>query len=189
MDSRHSNRHPRPLTKTERARLDEFTDMIHYSDRLVSPYNQQEARAMLTVTAVTQTTHMNTGSASPKHSLYATITDGISSHVMLPKAMLKQIPKDYFDTETGTLKILHEEEWRSLGITQSLGWQHYEIHAPEPHILLFKYVPDGVWGRGEQFADYDSGAPRTTNHNGRNAAGNPECGHICGIISFVSTAF
>lgn len=59
---------------------------------------------------------------------------------MLPKQMLKAIPKDYFDVETGTLKILHEEEWRGLGITQSLGWQHYEIHAPEPHILLFKYV-------------------------------------------------
>ena len=57
---------------------------------------------------------------------------------MLPKNMLKVIPKDYFDSETGTLKILHEEEWRGLGITQSLGWQHYEIHAPEPHILLFK---------------------------------------------------
>lgn len=59
-------------------------------------------------------------------------------HVMLPKGMLKHIPKDFFDPETGTLKILYEEEWRGLGITQSLGWQHYEIHAPEPHILLFK---------------------------------------------------
>jgi cyclin-dependent kinase regulatory subunit CKS1 len=39
-------------------------------------------------------------------------------HVMLPKDALKVIPKDYFDTETGTLRILHEEEWRSLGITQ-----------------------------------------------------------------------
>jgi hypothetical protein len=37
---------------------------------------------------------------------------------MLPKEMLKVIPKDYFDTETGTLRILQEEEWRSLGITQ-----------------------------------------------------------------------
>ena len=37
---------------------------------------------------------------------------------MLPKEMMKAIPKDYFDTETGTLRILHEEEWRSLGITQ-----------------------------------------------------------------------
>jgi cyclin-dependent kinase regulatory subunit CKS1 len=38
---------------------------------------------------------------------------------MLPKEMLKVIPKDYFDTETGTLRILQEEEWRSLGITQA----------------------------------------------------------------------
>ena len=24
---------------------------------------------------------------------------------------------------------------------QSLGWEHYEVHEPEPHILLFKYAP------------------------------------------------
>lgn len=59
-------------------------------------------------------------------------------HVMLPKDMLKVIPQDYFNPETGTLRILLEEEWRGLGITQSLGWMHYETHAPEPHILLFK---------------------------------------------------
>ncbi|PWW72165.1 CKS-domain-containing protein [Tuber magnatum] len=94
-------RRPRLLTEKERDRLEEFVDLIHYSDRYSD--KQYEYR-----------------------------------HVMLPKPMLKQIPKDYFDTETGTLKILHEEEWRGLGITQSLGWQHYEIHAPEPHILLFK---------------------------------------------------
>jgi hypothetical protein len=23
---------------------------------------------------------------------------------------------------------------------QSLGWEHYEVHEPEPHMLLFKYV-------------------------------------------------
>ncbi len=56
--------------------------------------------------------------------------------------MLKAIPKDYFNTETGTLKILYEEEWRSMGIMQSLGWEHYEIHVPEPHILLFKREKD-----------------------------------------------
>lgn len=61
-------------------------------------------------------------------------------HVMLPKQMLKVIPSDYFNKETGTLRILLEEEWRGLGITQSLGWVHYETHAPEPHILLFKRV-------------------------------------------------
>jgi len=23
---------------------------------------------------------------------------------------------------------------------QSLGWEHYEVHEPEPHIMLFKSV-------------------------------------------------
>jgi len=59
-------------------------------------------------------------------------------HVQLPKAMLKAIPRDYFDPAKGTLKLLWEDEWRGLGITQSLGWEHYEVHEPEPHILLFK---------------------------------------------------
>ncbi|EON64268.1 cyclin-dependent kinase regulatory subunit CKS1 [Coniosporium apollinis CBS 100218] len=61
-------------------------------------------------------------------------------HVQLPKQMLKAIPKEYFDGSRGTLKLLWEDEWRALGITQSLGWEHYEVHEPEPHILLFKYV-------------------------------------------------
>ena len=46
--------------------------------------------------------------------------------------MLKAIPKDYFDGARGTLKLLWEDEWRGLGITQSLGWEHYEVHEPEP---------------------------------------------------------
>ena len=70
--------------------------------------------------------------------------------------MLKVIPREYFDGSRGTLKLLWEDEWRGLGITQvyptrycfiavnsrfsgqSLGWEHYEVHEPEPHILLFK---------------------------------------------------
>ena len=69
-------------------------------------------------------------------------------HVMFSKETLKVIPKDYFDAETGTLRILQEEEWRSLGITQvrpsymntsltgqSVGWQHYETHGN----LLLKF--------------------------------------------------
>lgn len=35
-----------------------------------------------------------------------------------------------------------EDEWRGLGVVQSPGWFHYMIHAPEPHILLFKRVKD-----------------------------------------------
>ncbi|ODQ65174.1 cyclin-dependent kinases regulatory subunit [Nadsonia fulvescens var. elongata DSM 6958] len=59
-------------------------------------------------------------------------------HVAMPKDMLQIIPKDYFGPDGRTLKLLLEEEWRGLGITQSLGWEHYGVHAPEPHILLFK---------------------------------------------------
>lgn len=39
-------------------------------------------------------------------------------HVQLPKAMLKAIPKEYHDSSKGTLKLLWEDEWRALGITQ-----------------------------------------------------------------------
>lgn len=59
-------------------------------------------------------------------------------HVLLPKQMLKLIPDQYLDQSKKTLKLLWEDEWRSMGITQSLGWEHYEVHEPEPHILLFK---------------------------------------------------
>eukprot|EP00994_Dinema_validum_P003263 NODE_1751_length_854_cov_40.140373_g1380_i0.p1 GENE.NODE_1751_length_854_cov_40.140373_g1380_i0~~NODE_1751_length_854_cov_40.140373_g1380_i0.p1 ORF type:complete len:132 (-),score=21.25 NODE_1751_length_854_cov_40.140373_g1380_i0:368-763(-) len=50
-------------------------------------------------------------------------------HVILPKPLSKLIPKD---------KLLSENEWRSMGIQQSLGWEVYMTHRPEPHILLFK---------------------------------------------------
>ncbi|BGP47590.1 hypothetical protein JCM10450v2_003453 [Rhodotorula kratochvilovae] len=50
-------------------------------------------------------------------------------HVILPKALVKYLPKD---------RLAEEDEWRSLGIRQSPGWWHYERHSPEPHIMLFK---------------------------------------------------
>jgi cyclin-dependent kinase regulatory subunit CKS1 len=79
-------------------------------------------------------------------------------HVILPKPLLKLIPKQYFkQDDSGTLRLLSEREWRGIGITQSLGWVHYETHckspfialkpttlmsmlpkAPEPHVLLFR---------------------------------------------------
>lgn len=64
---------------------------------------------------------------------------------------MKRIPKSYFDPEEpGVLRILSDAEWRGIGITQSLGWEHYEVHgrstalhtAPEPHILLFRREKD-----------------------------------------------
>ncbi|TFL07326.1 cyclin-dependent kinase regulatory subunit [Pterulicium gracile] len=60
-------------------------------------------------------------------------------HVILPKPLLKMIPKSFFcPDDSGVLRLLSENEWRGIGITQSLGWEHYEVHAPEPHVLLFR---------------------------------------------------
>lgn len=81
-------------------------------------------------------------------------------HVILPKPLFKMIPKTFFNADnSGTLRLLEEKEWRGIGITQSLGWEHYEVHgalvvlllrgdscpykstmrtAPEPHVLLFR---------------------------------------------------
>uniref|UniRef100_A0A8B9ZMH6 Cyclin-dependent kinases regulatory subunit n=1 Tax=Anas zonorhyncha TaxID=75864 RepID=A0A8B9ZMH6_9AVES len=42
-------------------------------------------------------------------------------HVTLPRELLKQVPKTH---------LMSEEEWRSLGVQQSLGWVHYMIHEP-----------------------------------------------------------
>ncbi|GAA6058310.1 hypothetical protein JCM3770_003732 [Rhodotorula araucariae] len=63
-------------------------------------------------------------------------------HVLLPRQMLKLIPKEYFQPDTNVMRLLKEEEWRGIGITQSLGWEHYEVHAPEPHVLLFRREKD-----------------------------------------------
>jgi len=62
-------------------------------------------------------------------------------HVHLPKSVFKKVPKG---------RLLSENEWRGLGVQQSRGWAHYEVHRPEPHILLFRR-PLGT--------DPNSGAP------------------------------
>ncbi|RKP34177.1 regulatory subunit of cyclin-dependent kinase, partial [Dimargaris cristalligena] len=53
-------------------------------------------------------------------------------HVTLPKQLVKYLPG----------KLMSEQEWRALGVQQSPGWNHYMIHAPEPHILLFRREKD-----------------------------------------------
>ena len=50
-------------------------------------------------------------------------------HVHLPKNVFKMMPRG---------RLLTESEWRALNVQQSRGWGHYEIHKPEPHILLFR---------------------------------------------------
>ena len=50
-------------------------------------------------------------------------------HVFLPKQIFKKMAQG---------RLLSEQEWRNLGVQQSRGWNHYEIHRPEPFILLFR---------------------------------------------------
>lgn len=50
--------------------------------------------------------------------------------------MLKMLPKSLFEGDTGCLRILNEEEWREIGIVQSAGWEHYEIHGTFPLFFL-----------------------------------------------------
>lgn len=89
------------------------------------------------------------------------------------------IPKQFYEDpkRPEVLRLLREDEWRGIGITQSLGWEHYEVHgefvlvaispywmfvdlstcllpivAPEPHVLLFRrpknYVPPTIDANG-----------------------------------------
>ncbi|KAI9137567.1 regulatory subunit of cyclin-dependent kinase, partial [Paraphysoderma sedebokerense] len=51
-------------------------------------------------------------------------------HVKVPPQLVKYLPTD---------RLMAEEEWRGLGVRQSLGWFVWlSIHAPEPNILLFR---------------------------------------------------
>lgn len=65
-------------------------------------------------------------------------------HVILPKPLLKLIPKELFDEKEGTLRLLSEAEWRGIGITQSLGWQHYEVHGLTCVLSRVKYSHFGL---------------------------------------------
>jgi len=50
-------------------------------------------------------------------------------HVFLPENLFRTITRG---------KLLCEDDWRSLGIKQSRGWDHYAIYKPESHVLLFR---------------------------------------------------
>lgn len=43
----------------------------------------------------------------------------LARHVSLPKAIARHVPNE----------LMTEEEWRSLGVKQSQGWEHYMIHS------------------------------------------------------------
>jgi len=43
-------------------------------------------------------------------------------------------------------KLLSENQWRQLGITMSMGWQHYLVYSPNPTVICFRR-PLGTNGR------------------------------------------
>eukprot|EP00667_Euglena_gracilis_P024142 EG_transcript_27606 len=59
-------------------------------------------------------------------------------HVILPKEISKILPKGKLMTERcfhlscKAAFLFPFREWRSVGVQQSLGWEHYLIHRPEP---------------------------------------------------------
>ncbi|KAI5189724.1 cyclin-dependent kinase regulatory subunit CKS1 [Nematocida sp. AWRm77] len=65
---------------------------------------------------------------------YKDKSGNIYRHVILPQEIMKYVPKN---------RLMEEQEWRALGVSQSRGWRHYMLHNPEPHILLFKRAPEG----------------------------------------------
>jgi cyclin-dependent kinase regulatory subunit CKS1 len=75
------------------------------------------------------TTSTTSSSSRLSNSLSSSSLPLVHSHVHLPDDIAKVLPRN---------RLLSEDEWRSLGVTQSLGWVHYSIHGPEPHILLFR---------------------------------------------------
>lgn len=52
-------------------------------------------------------------------------------HVVLPKEMVKLVPKTH---------LLSEQEWRAIGVQQSQGWVHYMIHEPGMHLVYYSNV-------------------------------------------------
>ncbi|KAF7723225.1 Cyclin-dependent kinases regulatory subunit 2 [Apophysomyces ossiformis] len=63
------------------------------------------------------------------YSSYYTDDEYQYRHVILPQAIARHLPH---------FNLLSKEEWYELGVRQTKEWEHYMVHAPEPHILLFR---------------------------------------------------
>mmetsp|Transcript_18233 Transcript_18233/g.34214 ORF Transcript_18233/g.34214 Transcript_18233/m.34214 type:complete len:137 (-) Transcript_18233:51-461(-) len=51
--------------------------------------------------------------------------------VTIPRNLVISLPQG---------RVMQEAEWRQRGITMSRGWEHYDHHAPEANVLLFRRV-------------------------------------------------
>ncbi|TNV75109.1 hypothetical protein FGO68_gene1649 [Halteria grandinella] len=57
-------------------------------------------------------------------------------HVFLTFPMFQRLQKEK-EVIQGQ-RFLTEREWRTLGVQQSAGWEHYMVFKPEPYVLLFR---------------------------------------------------
>ena len=118
LDHNRRNKKPRLITDAERERLEEFIDSIHYSARL-------DRSTILWYKTVSQESSLLNRSCRYSDDEYE------YRHVQLPKPMLKAIPKDYFDpSKQYIMKLLWEEEWRGLGITQVIHITVFHVGQP-----------------------------------------------------------
>lgn len=60
--------------------------------------------------------------------------------------MLKAIPKEYHDSAKGTLKLLWEDEWRAMGMTQVRGTFRFFPSIADPPLFTHR-------GEGEEACD------------------------------------
>uniref|UniRef100_A0A8C7CDP2 Cyclin-dependent kinases regulatory subunit n=1 Tax=Oncorhynchus kisutch TaxID=8019 RepID=A0A8C7CDP2_ONCKI len=56
----------------------------------------------------------------------------------VPKSSGKLSQKYVVEKQKSPNHLISEDEWRLLGVQQSLGWVCHMIHKTEPHILLFR---------------------------------------------------
>ncbi|KJE96733.1 cyclin-dependent kinase regulatory subunit 1 [Capsaspora owczarzaki ATCC 30864] len=59
-------------------------------------------------------------------------------HVIITPEMIKMLPKDETHLTGEPRPLLSEFQWRSMGVQQSRGWEHYLWHKPSPEVLLFR---------------------------------------------------
>jgi len=62
-------------------------------------------------------------------------------HIHLPKSFVHR--RLVVNPQTGNRQLLSEQEWRILlgdqeALVPGSGWEHYQWHHPEPHILLLR---------------------------------------------------
>ena len=142
IDMSRRNKKPRLLLESERERLEEFIDSIHYSARYIDSHTVTCIDVKANFPADIPMINLNTVMfSSPKTCLKRFRRTTLTARKELLNCSGKR---------SGELWVLHRcagpiitvgfscHKWSNFIDGQSLGWEHYEVHEPEPHILLFK---------------------------------------------------